>query len=48
MRHVLLEPDTAYIVQASHDVLDAPFSQLVDWLRAGTNVSTSGHNDEDI
>ena len=47
MRDIALEPGTAYVVQASADVLDAPFSQLVDWLKAATGTAPGGREPED-
>ena len=47
MRHVELEPGTGYIVQATADVLEAPFSQLVDWLTAAVASSRGGREPED-
>jgi ribonuclease P protein component len=47
MRHVALEPGTAYIVQATPDVLEAPFSQLIDWLSAASGPTPDGRGQED-
>ncbi len=47
MRHVALEPGTAYVVQATADVLDATFAQLVEWLGAATGTSPEGRGRED-
>lgn len=47
MRHVDLEPGTGYVVQATADVLDAPFTQLVDWLTAAAAAGRVGREPED-
>lgn len=47
MRHVALEPGTAYVVQATADVLDATFAQLVEWLGAATGTSPERRGRED-
>lgn len=47
MRHVALEPGTAYVVQATSEVLVAPFTQLVGWLTAATGREPGARETEE-
>lgn len=47
MRLVALEPGTAYVVQATSAVLNAPFPQLVDWLAAATGPAAGAREAEE-
>ncbi len=39
-----LRPKTAYVVVASPEVLAAPFSELVDWLRSAITTDSGTRN----
>ncbi len=47
MRKVALEPGTAYVVQATSEVLIAPFPQLVEWLTAATGGNPGARETEE-
>lgn len=47
MRRVTLQPGTAYIVQATSSVLEAPFPQLVEWLNVATGGSPGARETEE-
>ncbi len=47
MRRVALEPDTAYVVQATSAVLEASFMQLVDWLTMATGAAPGARETEE-
>jgi ribonuclease P protein component len=47
MRHVALEPDTAYVVQATSIAVDAPFTQLVEWLASATGTESGARETEE-
>ena len=47
MRRVALEPGTAYVVQATSAVVDAPFMQLVEWLASATGTAPGARETEE-
>ncbi len=47
VRTVLLDPGTTYIFVANRDVLDAPFSRLVEWVSEAVRPVAEARNDRD-
>jgi ribonuclease P protein component len=45
-QHVGLRPNTAYVVVASPDVLDAQFSEVTGWLESAVVSGGSAHGDK--
>jgi len=45
VRRVDLQPNTAYVLVASAEVLEAPFAEMLEWVVAGTARET-GTRDE--
>jgi ribonuclease P protein component len=44
-RQVDLRPETAYVVVASHEVLDARFGELVTWMDEAATAGRDGRKD---
>ncbi len=39
-----LQPNTSYVVVASHEVVDAPFAELADWMETAIAVGGRARN----